>query len=293
MPLATTRDLIAEARTRGSAVLAFNVITLEHAEAIAEAAERSGVGVILQISENAVGFHLGRPAAIVAASVAVAKDAAVPLSVHLDHVQSEALMHICAGTGVSSVMFDASTLEYADNVAVIRRAAQWCRDHDMYVEAELGEIGGKDGAHAPGVRTDPQEAAAFVAATDVDALAVAVGSSHAMTDRTATLDHDLIDALRRALPVPLVLHGSSGVPTEELARAVRSGITKINVGTLLNVAFTGAVRDVLATDPTLVDPRKYLRPARSRMADTMADLLTAVASPAPTASPTAHRPGEA
>ena len=146
---------------------------------------------------------------------------------------------------------------------------------------ELGYVGGKPdapaSAHAAGVRTDPQEARAFVAETGVDALAVAVGSSHAMTSRTATLDRDLIAALRETVPVPLVLHGSSGVPDDELRAAVAAGMAKINVGTALNVAFTAAVRATLErTDSP--DPRKYLAPARDAMAGVVADLLRVVSA---------------
>ena len=136
----------------------------------------------------------------------------------------------------------------------------------MWLEAELGEVGGKNGVHAPEACTDPDEAAAYVSATGVDALAVAVGSSHAMTTRTAALDHALIGRLRAAVPVPLVLHGSSGVPDEELRQAVGSGVVKVNVGTVLNIAFTGAVREYLGEDAAAVDPRKYLGPAREEMA---------------------------
>ena len=113
-----------------------------------------------------------------------------------------------------------------------------------------------------------------VAATGVDALAVAVGSSHAMTERSATLDHALIAELAGAVPVPLVLHGSSGVPDEELVRAVQAGMKKIHIGTILNVEFTAAVRETLADDEHLVDPRMYLRPARAAMARTVAHLLS-------------------
>ena len=107
-------------------------------------------------------------------------------------------------------------------------------------------------------------------------LAVAVGSSHAMSERTASLDFDLIARLRSAVPVPLVLHGSSGVPDEELRKAVSAGITKINVGTLLNVHFTEAVRAHLASDDTVTDPRKYLVPARVAIADAVAAMFTAI-----------------
>ena len=134
----------------------------------------------------------------------------------------------------------------------------------------------KDGAHAPGVRTDPSQAKEFVAATGVDALAVAVGSSHAMSERTAALDFDLITLLQAAVPVPLVLHGSSGVSDEDLRKAVSAGITKVNVGTLLNVKFTAAVRDHLAANDTVTDPRKYLVPARAAVAEAVASMIAAI-----------------
>ncbi|MFC6021693.1 class II fructose-bisphosphate aldolase [Plantactinospora solaniradicis] len=275
MPLTATGQLVDQAQANGTAIAAFNVITLEHAEAIVAGAERAGRAVILQISENAVRFHHGRLAPIAAATTAVAELAAVPVAVHLDHVESRDLLHAVRGTGISSAMFDASTLDYAGNVAATAEAADWAHEHGLWLEAELGEVGGKDGAHAPGVRTDPAEAVEFVAATGVDALAVAVGSSHAMTDRTATLDLDLIVRLREALAVPLVLHGSSGVPDDDLTRAVRAGIVKVNVGTILNVAFTDAVRAQLDAGP-VVDPRRYLAPAREAVAGTVAHLVTTI-----------------
>jgi fructose-bisphosphate aldolase class II len=124
------------------------------------------------------------------------------------------------------------------------------------------------------VRTDPDEAEQYVRDTGVDALAVAVGSSHAMTRRTAKLDSELIATLAGRLDVPLVLHGSSGVPPDELRTAVAAGIAKVNVGTALNVAMTAAVRTSLADDPALVDPRRYLTTGRTAMADAVRDLLT-------------------
>ena len=149
-------------------------------------------------------------------------------------------------------MVDGGALPYDRNVAVTAEATALLHERGLAVEAELGYVGGKDtqvtNAHAPGVRTDPRQAAEFTHATGVDALAVAVGSSHAMTTRTAELDVDLIAALRDAVPVPLVLHGSSGVPDDALRAAVRAGIVKVNIGTALNIAYTGAVRTALTAD---------------------------------------------
>jgi fructose-bisphosphate aldolase class II len=271
-----TGEIVADAQRRGVGAGAFNVITVEHAEAIVEGAEAAGCPVILQISENAVRFHYGRVGPIAAAARRIAELAGVRVGLHLDHVESDELFDQAADNGFGSVMYDASKLGFATNVAATADAVRRGHARGLWVESELGEVGGKDGAHRPGVRTDPAEASAYVAATGVDALAVAVGSSHAMTTRDALIDHELVRRLREAVPVPLVLHGSSGVPDEELAKAVTGGLVKINIGTALNVAFTGAVRAALEQDATVVDPRKYLQPARRQMADTVTRALRVV-----------------
>ncbi|WP_069816960.1 class II fructose-bisphosphate aldolase [Streptomyces sp. TP-A0874] len=277
MPLATTAELVDQARAAGRGLAAFNVITLEHANAVVRAAERAALPVVLQVSENAVRFH-GRPEPLLEGSTAVARGASVPVSLHLDHVESPDLLRSAiASRAVSSVMFDASRLPYGENVRATAEAVRLAHRSGVWLEAELGEVGGKDGPHAPGVRTDPVEAAGYVAETGVDALAVAVGSSHAMTERTASLDHELICRLAAAVHVPLVLHGSSGVPDQELRRAVGAGMVKINIGTALNIAFTSAVRRVLADQPSLVDPRRYLAPAREEMSTAAARLLAVLA----------------
>jgi fructose-bisphosphate aldolase class II len=276
-----TGELVAAAGERGSAAAAFNVVTLEHAEAIVAAAEDIGAPVILQVSENAVRFHAGRLRPLAAACTELAAAADVAVALHLDHVTEPELAAAAGPAGFSSLMFDAGALPYADNVAATTREVHRAHAAGLWVEAELGYVGGKpeavQSAHAPGVRTDPGEAAEFVAATGVDALAVAVGSSHAMTTRTARLDVELIARLRDAVSVPLVLHGSSGVPDAELRAAVAAGIAKVNVGTALGQAMTASIRDTLAADPALVDPRKYLKPARAAMVEAVRHVLKVLA----------------
>ena len=173
-------------------------------------------------------------------------------------------------------MVDAAHLTYADNVERTHAFAGQGHRAGLWVEAELGEVGGKGGAHDFGVRTDPAEAASFAEATGVDGLAVAVGSSHAMTRRDAELDVELIRRLAAAVPAPLVLHGSSGVSDDQLRRATEAGIRKVNVGTALNVAYTGALRESLAANPTANDPRRALADARAAIASTVAELCQAV-----------------
>lgn len=279
MPLATTGELVDHAAAAGSAVASFNVVTLEHVEAVIAGAESVNAPVVLQVSENAVKFRYGRLLPLARAAVAAAERAAVPVALHLDHVRSDALLRQAPDAGFGSVMYDAARLPYAENLAATRAAADWAHARGLWIEAELGEIGGKDGtppldAHAPGARTDPDQARAFVTDSGVDALAVAVGTTHAMTTRTATLDHALLERLSATLDVPLVLHGSSGLPDTELTAAVGSGIAKVNIGTALNIAMTGAIRDFLAAHPEAVDSRGYLTVGREAMTRAVADIIT-------------------
>ncbi|WP_227997317.1 class II fructose-bisphosphate aldolase [Nocardia australiensis] len=274
MTLTPVPDLIAAARPGGLG--AFNVITLEHAEAIAAAAESMNHAVVLQLSQNTVGYH-DNLAPIALACLRIAADSSAHIAVHLDHATSFELIRAAVDLGIRSVMYDGSTLDYAANIAATAEVTRWCHARDVFVEAELGEVGGKDGAHAPGVRTDPDEAAEFVTITGVDALAVAVGSSHAMHTRTAELDNDLISRLATKLPVPLVLHGSSGVPDEGLRAAVQHGMTKINIATRLNVLATNAIRAILTGDPDICDPREYLTPARTAIRTEVERLLRLLA----------------
>ncbi|GHE03097.1 class II fructose-bisphosphate aldolase [Streptomyces alanosinicus] len=271
MPLASTGELVTAAAGTRSAVAAFNVITLEHVEAVIAGAESAGTPVVLQVSENAVKFRYGRLLPLARAAVAAAEHATVPVALHLDHVQSDHLLRQAHDAGFSSVMYDAARLPYADNLSATRAAADWAHSQGLWIEAELGQVGGKDGrppldAHAPGARTDPDQARDFVTGTGVDALAVAVGSVHAMTTRTASLDHGLLKRLSAGLAVPLVLHGSSGVPDDGLVAAVAGGIAKVNIGTALNIAMTAAIREFLAAHPEAVDSRTYLSVGREAMA---------------------------
>jgi fructose-bisphosphate aldolase, class II len=266
--------LVAAAYADGVGVAAFNGITLEHGEAIVAGAERADRPVILALSHNAVRFH-GSIEAVATAYGALAEQAAVPVGLHLDHVEDMDLVKKAPDLGFGSVMFDASGLSYEANVKATCAAADFLHERGLSVEAELGEVGGKDGAHAPHVRTDPDEAWAFVEATTVDALAVAVGSSHAMTSRTAKIDLSLVTRLRDRVGVPLVLHGSSGVSDEGIAAAVRAGLTKINIGTQLNIAFSETLRSQLghADRP---DPRPALTSAREEMARVVERLIGVV-----------------
>lgn len=273
MSRTNAEKLVIGAKSVGAAVGAFNVILLEHAEALVNGAELAKLPVILQISENCVNYHKTlKPISL--ATIAIAEAASVPVSVHLDHAESEDLVKEALDLGYDSVMFDGSKLTYAENVAASARMAALCKSYGATLEVEIGEVGGKDGVHAPGVRTNPLEAKAFAESTGADLLAVAVGSSHAMTTRDATLDFDLISEIAHTVSLPLVLHGSSGVSDPDLQKAVKAGMSKINIATHLNNVFTHKIRESLSANEKLVDPRKYIAPGRDAVASEVARLLT-------------------
>ncbi|WP_125105719.1 class II fructose-bisphosphate aldolase [Gulosibacter massiliensis] len=258
MPLTDLTTVAAASREAGKGLGAFNVVQLETAQVLVDAAAAAGRPVVLQVSQNAVKYHGGHLAPIGRATIEVAKAAKIDTVVHLDHADDVDLIREAVGLGFTSVMYDGSHLPFEQNLSTTIEVVEFCHAAGVTVEAELGEVGGKDGVHAPGVRTDPDDAADFVAKTGVDLLAVAVGSSHAMTERSADLDLALIERMAATVPVPLVLHGSSGVSDAGMVAAIRAGMTKINVSTHLNVQFTAAVREYLAANPGAVDPRTYV-----------------------------------
>jgi len=249
-------------------VLAFNVISLEHAEAIILGAEAERAPVILQISQNAIRYHLGALEPIAAACRELARSASVPVALHLDHATTHDLCVRAAAAGMSSVMFDASTSSHDRNIERTADETRWAHAHGLSIEGELGIVGGKDGAvTSPEGMTGPAAAAAYVVTTGVDSLAVAVGSKHGMTDQSAEIDFDRISAIRDAVTIPLVLHGSSGISDMALLEAVRRGVTKVNMATQLNVAFTGAVRRFLDHNTAATDPRRYGEVGRAAIVD--------------------------
>lgn len=261
MPLTSLSALAERARHRGQGLAAFNVIHLENAESFRAAAEETGTPLVMQISQNAARYH-GGLAPIALATLEIARRTHVDIAVHLDHADDLDLVHEALDLGLTSIMYDGSKLPDEENRARTAAVVRAAHERGVSVEAELGEVGGKDGVHDPSARTDPHAAAQFVADTGVDLLAVAVGSSHAMTERIAALDEQLISAIAAAVPVPLVLHGSSGVADANIQAAIRAGMTKINMSTHLNKVFTAAVRDALAEDPASVDTRRWMHRGR-------------------------------
>lgn len=280
MSLVNLSAVAAACKREGSGLGAFNVVHLESAEAFIAAASAAARPVVLQISENAVRFHGGLEP-LARATLSLARSADVPVVVHLDHAEDVDLIREAVDLGLTSVMYDGSKLPFERNRSVTAQVVELCHAAGVSVEAELGEVGGKNGVHDPSARTDPDEARQLVDSTGVDLLAVAVGSSHAMTTREAVLDTGLIAELAAAVDVPLVLHGSSGVSDESMRAAITAGITKVNVSTHLNVLFTAALRQYLAANPDVVDTRKAFKSGYDAVRVEVERLLRLYAQAAP------------
>ncbi|MCB8979780.1 MAG: class II fructose-bisphosphate aldolase [Ardenticatenaceae bacterium] len=265
MTLQNILPWIQEAHQNGYGIAAFNANTMEQMQAIVLAAQAENAPVIIQVSHRALQYvGSGNEIRGLQYMAAIGKVAAnsvdVPVSLHLDHANEQEVLQAIA-LGFTSVMFDGDDLPYAENVAITKRLGEVAHAAGVCMEAEIGEVPKPDGApFDPNAinLTDPEEAAAFVAATGVDLLAIALGSVHGLKDKSLSLDLDRLQAIRQHVSVPLVLHGSSGVNNDDIAQGIKLGLAKVNIATQLNKAFTSGVRQVLAADGELVDPRKYL-----------------------------------
>jgi len=265
MTLITSKQLLLTALENRFAVGAFNAINMEQIQAIAEAAEEECAPVILQVSQGAIRYAgLEFAAAMVKTA---ARLVSVPVVLHLDHGYDFEQNVRCLRAGFTSLMFDGSSLPYEENVATSQRIAEIAHIFGIPVEAELGRVAKASDnlcyEDICALMTDPSQAKEFVERTGVDSLAIACGSVHAMEDQGADLNLDRISAIRSQVPqTPLVLHGSSGVTVESLQQAIPLGITKVNVATYLNQAFTRGMREGAAKFADSVDPRQPLALSR-------------------------------
>lgn len=262
MPLVTPQAMLVQAREEGWAVPAFNVHALDMVAPLVAAAEGERAPLILQASPATLGEVGWGPLAAVVAEVA--GRATVPVALQLDHATEPALVYRAIRHGFTAVMIDGSRLPFEENVALTRRAVEAARAAGVPVEGEIGHVPvpGEPEADDPAAGfTRPEEAEAFVAATGVDMLAVAVGTVHGRYRGEPRLDLDRLAAIRARVQVPLVLHGGSGIPDALLERAVRAGIAKVNVATELKEAWTAAARRALG-DSAEDDPRRVLAAAK-------------------------------
>lgn len=246
-------EALRAARTGGYGLAAFNAVNLETAQAIVWAAQAQRAAVVLQFSQNAAR-HAGLRQ-LAALGLSFKRDADVPVLLHFDHAESEDVALAALDLGFDGVMLE------GDDPATLRRLASEAHACGGYLEAEY-EVVVKGERHGER-HDDPAGLSRFVELSGCDLLAIDIGTAHKQTEKTAQLDFARLEALAALTPVPLVLHGSSGVPEEQLSRAVTLGITKVNLATDLTLAFTAAVRASL--DGGASDPRKYLAAGRDAM----------------------------
>lgn len=258
MALVTTKQLLLDAQKGGYAVGAFNVENMEMVQAVVAAAEELRSPVIMQTTPSTVKyanlnyFYENMKVA--------AQESSVPVVIHLDHGNSFELAMQAYRTGYTSIMIDGSHEGFEDNIALTSAVVKACHPGEVPIEAELGKVGGKeddlDGGEGDPY-TNPQEAAEFVERTGIDSLAVAIGTAHGVYKGVPKLDFSRLSEIRKAVSIPLVLHGTSGVPDEDVAECIKRGICKVNYATDLRIAFTKGINQVLKENPDTIDPKKY------------------------------------
>jgi len=258
-----------DAKSKKYAVGQFNMNNLEFAQAIVEAAMELRSPFIYGVSEGALKY-MGIEFTVAIAEAA-AKKSGLPIALHLDHGSSFEVAMKCIRAGFSSVMFDGSHYPFEENVRLTKEVVKAAHAMGVSVEGELGTIGGVEDDLSVGEENanlaNPEEAIRFYEETGVDCLAIAVGTAHGMYKGEPRIRFDIIEKVASAIPVPIVLHGGSGVPDEMIRRSIQAGVGKINVNTENQVACTQAIREVLGKDKEVYDPRKYLAPARSAMVE--------------------------
>jgi fructose-bisphosphate aldolase class II len=265
--LVTGNELLLQAQKNKYAIGAFNVNNMEIIQAIISAAEELNSPVILQASQG--GIKYAGIDYIAGLGKIAGRNANVPVALHLDHGTDFDQVMLCLRHGFTSVMIDGSRFPLKENIEFTKRVVDIAHAVGVSVEAELGKIGGTEDHITVDEReatmTDPEEARIFVEETGVDSLAIAVGTAHGVYRGEPKIDFDRIKAIRELVDVPLVLHGSSGVPEESLRRAISLGISKINIDTDVRATFAKGVKEFLLENPDEIDPRKILGPARKAM----------------------------
>ena len=258
MALVTTKQMLLEAQKNAYAVGAFNVENMEMVQAVVSAAEELHSPVIMQTTPGTLNY--ADLDYFYANAKTAAQKASVPVAIHLDHGNSFELAMKALRAGYTSIMIDGSHDSFEQNIAVSKAVVDACHPSAIPVEAELGKVGGKEDDLEGGEDnpyTDPQQAKQFVEATGIDFLAVAIGTAHGVYKGILKLDVNRLSEIKKVVSIPLVLHGTSGVPDETVQECIRRGICKVNYATDLRIAFSKGVKTVLHENPDTIDPKKY------------------------------------
>ena len=304
MPLVTSTEMFKKAYDGGYAIGAFNVNNMEIVQGITEAAKDLNAPLILQVSKGARAY--ANHTYLIKLVEAAVIETGLPIVLHLDHGDSFETCKSCIDGGFTSVMIDASSKPFAENIEITRKVVEYAHDHGVVVEAELGALAGvEDEVNVSAENssyTRPEEVQEFVSKTGCDSLAIAIGTSHgAYKFKTGTkpqLRFDILEEVSKRLPgFPIVLHGSSsvpqeyvkmindnggnmpgaiGVPEDQLRHAASLSVCKINIDSDLRLAMTGTIRQFFAEHPDKFDPREYLKPARANIKELVKHKITDV-----------------
>lgn len=267
MYVISTTAMLRKAQYEGYAVPAFNIHNLETLQVVVETAAELRSPLIVAGTPGT--FSYAGSQNIVAIAGALAHQFNQPLAIHLDHHEKLADIESKVLAGVRSVMIDGSHLAFNENVALVKKVVDFCHRYDVSVEAELGRLGGQeddlivDGKDA--LYTHPQQAQEFVERTGIDSLAVAIGTAHGLYKAEPKLDFDRLKEIRHTVNIPLVLHGASGLPAQDIRQAISGGVCKVNVATELKIAFSDALKAYFLSHPDASDPRHYMVPAKAAM----------------------------
>lgn len=264
MPLISSTEMLQTARRDQYAIAAFNVHTLEMLQAVVEAAVETESPLIIQTTVGTVK-HLG-PNYIARAAKTAADLTNLPIALHLDHCTDFSTIIQCIRAGYTSIMIDASMFPFEENVSRTCKVMEVARASGVNVEAELGKVGGVEDDivvdEQQASLADPDECEQFVERTGVTTLAPAIGTAHGIYKGQPNIDFERIATIADRVAVPLVLHGGSGIPSEQIHQAVALGMSKVNIATELRIAFSEAIKDVFLVHPKENDPRKYMAPAK-------------------------------
>ena len=276
--LVTTKEMLLEAQKNHYAVGAFNVENMEMVQAVIAAAEEMRSPVIIQTTPSTLKY--ASPELYFANVKALAQKSVVPIAVHLDHGNSFELAMQTFRCGYTSIMIDGSPKSFEENIALTSAVVQAAHGAGIPVEAELGTVGGKEDSldNGEGGYTDPQKAKEFVERTNCDSLAVAIGTAHGVYKHAPKLDLERLSAIRKVVDIPLVLHGTSGVDDDVVKECVKRGICKVNYATDLRIAYTKGVKEILAENPDVFDPKKYGTRGREYVKQYVVDKMQVVGS---------------
>ena len=273
-------DILENAHKNNYAVGAFNINNMEFIQAFIQGAEEMDAPLILQVSERVIPYiGMGYVSSMVKEAV---KDTSIPVALHLDHGNKFESIIEAIRAGFSSVMIDGSEKNFKDNIEITKKVVEVAHSVGVSVEAELGTIGGTEDGHTVASKdamyTDPDMAKEFVEKTGVDALAVAIGTAHGVYKGKPELDFQRLAHIKKLLNMPIVLHGASGVSSEDVQKAVKYGVNKVNVNTDFQQAFTQKIKEKFAEDPEIYDVHSYTGPGRDAIVEKVKEKIKILGS---------------